>query len=79
MERFMHKINTPVIPVIPGILYILPLQQHLLCNYTSSKITKWNIERHLLLGHSDILAYENFSLKDDKWFMRQQYFEFKGD
>jgi hypothetical protein len=36
IDKFTLKIHIPGIPVIPGILYILPLLRHLLCNYTIS-------------------------------------------
>lgn len=72
LHKFTFKINTLAISMVPGILYIVPLLRHLLSTIPAT--TKWNFERHLLLGHFDILAYVNFSLKENKWFMRQHVF-----
>ena len=63
---YIHaQINSSAIPAIPGILYIL-LYPDIYYVIIPAITIKWNFERHLLLGHSDTLAYENFSLKDDK-------------
>jgi hypothetical protein len=53
--KFTLELSSPAIPVIPGILYILPLLRHLLCNYTSNNKMKF-LKTHVCVRRKLIMC-----------------------